>query len=398
MSDRPIARLGGKTPLQAANAPNFDRLAREGMNGLCDVIAPGIRNGSDTGHLALLGYNPYEVYTGRGPFEAIGIGMEVRGGDIAFRCNFSTVGPDGVVKDRRAGRIIEGTKALAEAVNGKEIDGVTCYVKESVAHRCALVLRGPGLSPRVSDVDPHEEGTALHDAQATDGSEGAKKTASVLNRFVRFSMEVLGNHPVNREREAQGLPAANCVVPRGAGEAPILTPFDELNQTRSACVVETGLIAGIGKYVGMAAFHAPGATGGLDSDLTSMGETILDALRDHNFVLVNVKGPDLCGHDNLAEEKVRQIEKLDAMVGQILAGSAPELYIALLADHSTPCEVGDHSGDPVALTIWGEGVRVDRVGRHDEISCAEGAIQRIRGMDLVPILTQFIETQDKFGA
>ncbi len=398
MSDRPCKELGGKTPLQAAHTPNLDRLATEGINGLCDVVRPGIRCGSDTGHLSLLGYDPFQVYTGRGPFEALGIGMDVQGGDVAFRCNFSTIDENRVVTDRRAGRITEGTAELAEVMNGKVIDGVTCYVKESVAHRCALVLNGMGLSSKVSDVDPHEEGKPLSECYALDGSPEGIRTARVVNQFVEVSIELLKKHRINLDREALGLPAANCIVPRGAGQAPNLRPINELHNVNSACVVETGLIRGIGRFVGMTPYDAVGTTGGLDSDLDSMGRLLIDVLVQHNFVLCNVKGPDLCGHDNNPAEKARQVEKLDAMVGMILERSGPGLYVALMSDHSTPCELGDHSGDPVALTIWGEGVRVDAVTRHDEISCGPGSLGRLIGNNVVPILTQFIEVQEKYGA
>lgn len=398
MDDRPNATLGGKTPLQAAHTPNMDRLATEGVNGICDVVATGVRNGSDTGHLAILGYDPFEVYTGRGPFEALGIGMEVAHGDIAFRCNFSTVGTGQVVLDRRAGRISEGTTELAAAVNGMEIEDVKCFVKESVAHRCALVLHGPGLSAKVSDVDPHEEGQPLRECHALDDTPEAEKTARIVNEFVSRSVDTLSKNPINEARAAKGLPLANSIVPRGAGQAPRLEPFNSRNGVNSACVTETGLINGIGKYVGMEPYEAPGATGGTDSDLNSMADTILRVLENHNFVLCNVKGPDLAGHDNEPEEKVRQIEKLDAMIGRLLATAPADLYIALMADHATPCAVGDHSGDPVAITVWGPGVRVDDITRHDEIECAYGGMNRIRGMGIVPTLTQFIETQEKFGA
>src|SRR5919199_3262095 len=135
LGDRRVPELGGKTPLEAADTPTLDRLAAEGETGLMDPIAPGIRGGSDTGHLAILGYDPYKYYPGRGPFEALGIGMDVQRGDLAFRCNFSTVDDDLTVLDRRAGRITEGTAELAAALNGFQCEDVTCYFKESIAHR-----------------------------------------------------------------------------------------------------------------------------------------------------------------------------------------------------------------------------------------------------------------------
>ena len=179
LGDRPVADLDGRTPLEAADTPYLDRVAAEGECGQMDPIAPGIRAGSDTSHLAILGYDPFKVYTGRGPFEALGIGMDVERGDICFRCNFATVEGDltlstdgqftgARVVDRRAQRIAKGTDQLVEAVNGITVEDVTCYVKQSVEHRAALVLRGPGLGAAVSDVDPHEDNLPPHAAVGSD--------------------------------------------------------------------------------------------------------------------------------------------------------------------------------------------------------------------------------------
>src|SRR5690242_13199752 len=198
LGDRPVPELGGQTPLEYARTPTLDALVREGEAGLMDPIAPGVRGGSDTGHLALLGYDPYQYYTGRGPFEAMGIGLPVQRGDISFRCNFATVDDNWVVLDRRAGRITEATDELARALNGMQIEDVTCLFKESVAHRAALVLHGPGLGDKVSDVDPHQAGLKILEARATDANDpGSEKAARILNEFVRRSYEVLNAHPVN---------------------------------------------------------------------------------------------------------------------------------------------------------------------------------------------------------
>lgn len=164
MADRPIESLGGKTPLEAAETPNMDRLASSGINGIMDPIRPGVRAGSDTSHLSILGYDPYSVYTGRGPFEAAGVGLDVRPGDIAFRCNFATADDDLVITDRRAGRIRSGTSQIAEAINSMTLDGfedVEIIFRESTGHRAVLVLRGPGLGDNVSDADPKTEGKPL---------------------------------------------------------------------------------------------------------------------------------------------------------------------------------------------------------------------------------------------
>ena len=399
MADRPVPKLGARTPLEAADNVNMNTLALQGECGLMDPIAVGIRAGSDTSHLAILGYDPYEVYTGRGPFEAAGIGMDVRKGDIAFRCNFSTVDDKMIINDRRAGRIEQGTDQLAAAVNGMQIEDVTCYFKESVAHRGALVLRGPGLGAAVTDADPHEEGAKVHDAHAIDPNDQASaKAARIVNEFVRKSYEALKNHPVNKTREAEGKAPANIILPRGAGVAPHIESFQEKYGLKGAAVVETGLIAGIAVYLGMDVMEAPGATGGLDSDVMSIGRTMLKALEDHDFVLCNIKGCDIAGHDGDAEAKVKFIERVDEVVGMLMEKVDEQTYIILTADHATPISTKDHSGDAVPITFLGPDVRVDSIKAYDERSVVGGGIVRIRGCEVMNILTQLMNTQEKFGA
>ncbi|MHB0999597.1 MAG: 2,3-bisphosphoglycerate-independent phosphoglycerate mutase [Armatimonadota bacterium] len=399
MADRPVPVLGARTPLEAANNVNMNTLALQGENGLMDPIAPGIRAGSDTSHLAILGYDPYACYTGRGPFEAAGIGMDVRGGDIAFRCNFSTVDDDMVITDRRAGRIETGTDQLAVAVNGMQIEDVTCYFKESVAHRGALVLRGPGLGANVTDADPHEVGAMVHEAHAVDPDDAASaKAARIINEFIKKSYEALNTHPVNVQRKAEGKPPANIILPRGAGVAPAMKSFEEKYFMKGASVVETGLIAGIAVYLGMDIVEVEGATGGLDSDVIAIGDAILKSLDDHGFILCNVKGGDIAGHDGGAEAKVKMIERIDTLVGHLMENVDDQTYIILTADHATPVQLMDHSGDPVPITFWGPGVRVDSVQAYDERSMVGGGIMRIRGIDVMNILTQLMNTSEKFGA
>lgn len=399
LGDRPIKDLGDRTPLEATEKPELDLLATQGECGLMDPIAPGVRAGSDTSHLAILGYDPYKYYTGRGPFEAAGIGMDVKKGDIAFRCNFSTVDENMVITDRRAGRITSGTDQLAAAVNGMEINGIQVIFKESVAHRGALILRAPGLSAEITDTDPHHEGAKILVSEAIDPSDEASvKTAAAVNEFVKRSYELLKNHPVNKERIAQGLSPANVILPRGGGIGPSMESFEVEHGLKAACVAETGLINGVARYVGMDIAEAPGATGGPDSNLINMAVEIIAVLKDHDFVLCNVKGADVGGHDNKPDVKMNMVAKLDAMVGYLMSNVPDNTYIVLTADHSTPCAVQDHSGDPVPIVFWGEGVRTDRCEEFDERSVTAGGLGRIRGIDLMKILTQLMNVQEKFGA
>jgi 2,3-bisphosphoglycerate-independent phosphoglycerate mutase len=400
MGDRPLKELGGKTPLEAANTPNMDKMAKEGITGIMDSIKPGIMPGSDTAHLSILGYNPYEVYTGRGPFEAAGVGVDVLPGDIAFRCNFSSANDEGIVTDRRAGRIKEGTNQLAEKINGMKIDGfedVEVIFKESTGHRAVLVLRGEGLSGKVSDADPKVEGKPPKEVKALDDTIEAQKTADVLNKLVKETYNILKDHPVNLEREANGEAPANIIIPRGAGEVPYVESLNEKYNVKSACIAETGLILGIGRLAGMDVIEPDNVTGGVDTDLDSITNTILENLKkDYNFFLINIDGADEAGHDGNAQEKLEFIEKADAVIGEIM--KVPDLYYILTADHSTPISVMNHSGDPVPIVIRGPEVKVDDVNEFNERSTAKGGLCRIRGSDLMNILMDLMNNSEKFGA
>jgi 2,3-bisphosphoglycerate-independent phosphoglycerate mutase len=395
MGDWPTPELDGDTPIEAATKPNLDRLAREGETGLLDPIAPGVRAGSDTAHLAILGFDPYCYYTGRGPFEALGIGMDVQRGDICFRVNFATVDEHGMVIDRRAGRISEGTTELAAALDGLTHDGCTFLFKPSVAHRAALIVRGADLGADVSDADPHAEGVPPLDAQGTDPA--SARTAALVNWFVRESHRILEGHPVNVARVAQGLKPANIALPRGAGGAPELPTFQAHHGFTGALVVEVGLVKGIGRYLDMEVVDVPEATGDLRTDEIAMARAVVDALSRHPFVLCNLKCPDVAGHDFNALDKVEAVQKLDRLAGYLIEHTT-NTYIAVAADHCTPVLVGDHTGEPVPVALWGPHVRVDSVSEYGEYPCAAGSLQRISGADLLPLLTSYMRRQAKFGA
>jgi 2,3-bisphosphoglycerate-independent phosphoglycerate mutase len=401
MADRPLKELGYKTPLEAAKTLNMDKLAEIGINGIMDPISPGIRAGSDTSHISILGYNPYEVYTGRGPFEAAGIGVDVIAGDIAFRCNFSTADDNGIIVDRRAGRIRYGTDKLAESINSLKLDGfedVEVIFKESTGHRAVLVLRGRGLSDKVSDSDPKHEGKPPKEVIPLDESKEAARTAEILNKFVEKSYEVLKNHPVNLKRVEKGENSANIILPRGVGAVPNVPPFNEKYGIKAACIAETGLIKGIGKIAGMDLIDVKGATGGIDTDLESITKSIVDTLKgeDYDFILINIDGADEAGHDGKMEEKINFIEKVDAVIGEVM--KIDDVYFILTADHSTPVAIMDHTGDPVPITIKGPEIRVDGVNKFNERAATSGGLCRIRGSDVMNILMDLMNRSEKFGA
>ncbi len=396
MGDRPSEALGGLTPLEAAETPNMDALAKKGINGMMDPIAPGIRAGSDTAHLSILGYDPYEVYTGRGPFEAAGEGLELMPGDVAFRCNFATL-TDGKISDRRAGRIKEGTHELAASLDGMEIDGVKVIFKESVEHRAVLVLRGEGLSANISDADPHALGP-VHKVKPLDDSPEARRTADIVNTFVKESYERLKDHPVNIKRIEEELPPANIVLPRGAGMVPHLSSFTERYGIKAGAISGVSIVRGVCRLAGMDVLDVEGAKGTAKSDFHAKVVAGLEYLSNGgDFVLINMKAPDLFGHDSDPEGKRDIIEWIDSAF-EPLNDVVDRGIIAITADHSTPCDVGDHSGDPVPLLIAGKGVRTDDVEEFGERSAMKGGLGQIRGNDLLNILFQLAGLSEKFGA
>jgi len=387
LGDRPLTELGHKTPLESTPKPNLDWFAANGVNGLLDPIAPGVVAGSDTSHLALFGYDPREVYTGRGPFEAAGVGIELKAGDIAFRGNFASVDDDMRITDRRAGRIREGAEELAQAVDGLKLGRIRAIVRAGTEHRVALVLRGRGLSPKVTDTDPHEIGAEVLDAKPLKAA--AKATAKAVNAFTKHAHKVLKDHPVNRARIAKGEPPANVIVLRGAGVYPDLVPITERLHLKAAGIAGVALIRGMFRSVGMDLIDVNGATGGLDTDMIAKADAALNALQSYDLVVLHVKAPDLCGHDGNASEKIRVIERMDAMMGHLKAALPSDLIVAMTADHS---------GDPVPVTIFGEGIRVDDVLNFDERSVAHGALGRMRGQDLMNLLLDASNRAEKYGA
>jgi len=397
LGDRGCKALGGMTPLQATSTPNLDWFTENGGSGVMDIIAPGVRPGSDTAHLSLLGHDPYEVYTGRGPFEAAGIGMSVKQGDVAFRCNFSTVNENYEVTDRRAGRIkAPETAELVKSINGMKIKGVEIFVKEGTEHRAALLLRGKGLVPNITDADSHNLGPVA--ASEGKGKKG-EFTASIINEFVRRSHEMMKDHPVNLERRKKGLPEANILLPRGAGSFPKIRSFGEKNGMTGACVAGVGMIKGICGICGLDVIDLPKeCTGGLDTDMIRKADVALDALQKYDFVLMNIKAPDISGHDRAAEQKCEVIKRLDEMAGHLKDNMPSDLVIVFTADHCTPSEVGDHSGDPVPVTIYTETMLKDEATKFSESGCAKGSIGRIRGYDLLPICIDLANRSEKFGA
>ena len=396
LGDRPNKQ--GNTPLKDAHTPTMDKMAKEGICGIMNAVDIGVGPGSDTAHLALLGYNPYTTYTGRGPFEACGVGVDVKTGDIAFRCNFATVDDNLTIIDRRAGRI-KNTEELEQVLDGLKVDGVEVIFKQSGGYRAALVLRGDNLSDKITEGDPHKEGVPIPEIKPLDNSEEAKRTATILNKVIKIAYDKLNSHPVNEERRKNGELPANAILPRGVGMVPNIQPFNEKNDIKGACIAGTGLIKGIAKMVQLDYIDVEGATGTPTTNLKNKADALLNALNTYDFVLINVKGADEASHDGNYELKKEFIEKIDEMLKYILENiDKNEVYITLTGDHSTPIEKKDHSADPIPIVIWGKSVRTDDVETFNEFSTYKGGLCWIKGENIVPILLDLMGKSHKYGA
>ncbi|MDR7870729.1 MAG: 2,3-bisphosphoglycerate-independent phosphoglycerate mutase [Tissierellaceae bacterium] len=398
VGDRPCDILEGKTPLEYARTPNLDKLAMTGTTGIMDVLGPGIPIGTDLGHMILFGYGQKD-YPGRGPIEASGAGLQLEPGDVALRSNFATVDENLNVIDRRAGRIRKNTNLLAASINGMEIDGVKILFKEATEHRAVLVLRGKGLSANITDSDPKvlNGDTKYKKVESTDGSKESIFTANVLNKFLLEANEILKNHDVNKERLQNGELPANFILTRGAGMMPNMKKITDELGFKASCVAAEGTVLGVARLAGFNIVTDTAFTGNLDTNVELKAEYVVKELVNNDFVAVNLKAPDLMGHDNNPKGKVEAIELVDKFVGNILKHDLENTIIAVAADHSTPCERKEHSGDPVPILIAGFGVRRDRIDAFNEVDCSHGGLGRIKGYEFVQILYDYMEIVKKQG-
>jgi len=378
----------GKATLQLADKPILDELAREGSTGLMSTLGRGIIPGSDTAHLALFGYEPRLYYKGRGPFEALGVGLELKQGDVAFRCNFATVDENLRVIDRRAGRLKDEGAELAKSLQGMNIEGVEVIFLSSTEHRGVLVLRGDDLSPAVSDTDPHSAGPLpILESKPIENTKEARKTAYILNEVIKRSKAILSSHPLNKQREREGKPPANVILTRGAGVYKKVESLKDKYGFSSCCIAGSALYKGVAKYVGMEILRVKGATGRLDTDIEAKAKAAREALEKFDLVFVHVKGTDNASHDGNLEGKLSMIKKVNRLA-EIL--KEQDAYLIFTADHSTPISVRRHSSDPVPVVIYGGDVRKDSVQSFDEISVSSGCLGHLTGVELNRIIVDLM--------
>jgi 2,3-bisphosphoglycerate-independent phosphoglycerate mutase len=367
----------------------MDMLASLGVSGLLYAVGCGVNPGSDVANLAILGYDPSGAYSGRGGFEAYGVGMELAVGDLAFRCDFATVDGAFSIVDARAGKVREGLDELAGVLADlklKNYGDVELVYRRSLGNKGVLVLKGDGLSVNVA-ADSPKVGRRADSIKPLDSSKEALKTSLVLKELVRVSYRLLRDHPVNKERRKKGLPPANVVIPWGAGTKPELDLFQRKYGLRGACVAAVSLIKGLCRLAGMTVVDVHGATGDLDTDTNAKAKAALKSLKSHDFVLVHVEAPDEASHEGDVRGKIAIIQKIDQMVGAILDNvDLNDICVALLSDHVTSTELRVHTADPTPITIAGCGVVKDEVSSYNETSARRGRLGYIYGRDVMPIL------------
>lgn len=353
MADRPIEELGGKTPLEFASTPKMDELASKGEIGMVHTIPEGMKPGSDTANLSVLGYNPRKFYSGRSPLEALSIGVPMKDTDIALRCNIVTLSEeeenyeDRTIIDHSSGEIsTEECAVLLEAVKKElESDIFRFYVGTSYRH-CLIWENG-----QVVDlVQPHDVlGQKIGDKLPEN---------EMLRYMMKKSYEILACHPINIERKKKGLNPANSCWFWGAGTKPALYPFEERARVKGAMISAVDLLKGIAVGTSMKVITVEGANGGLDTNYEGKAQAAVDVLtkEGYDYVYVHLEGPDEMGHQGSVEKKVKAIEYLDSRIIQpIVEGleAAGEAFrMVILPDHPTPICIRTHSSESVPYLLY----------------------------------------------
>jgi 2,3-bisphosphoglycerate-independent phosphoglycerate mutase len=367
----------GKTELEAAQTPNLDALAAQGTLGLADPIAPGITPGSGPGHLGLFGYDPLQFRIGRGVLEAVGIDMHLTDNDLAARGNFCSVDAQGLIADRRAGRIPTETCArLCGLLEKVRIPGVDVIVRPVREHRFVVLFRGDGLEEGLSETDPQEIGKSPLPVRAE--AERARHAAEVANLFVAEAKKLLAaEHP------------ANMVLLRGFSKYPKIPRLTEIYGVRAGVIAVYPMYRGLARLVGMEAIKA--------------GDTVADeftALERHfgqfDFFFVHIKKTDSYGEDGSFDKKVHVIEEVDRELPRLLA-LKPDVVL-ITGDHSTPATHKAHSWHPVPVLLWSKWCRPDGASGFSERECRFGGLGRVRAAELMPIMMGYAERLTKFGA
>ncbi len=369
----------GKTVLEQAEIPNLDRLAARSVCGLTDPVSRGITPGSGPAHLSLFGYDPLKYQIGRGVLEALGIGLELTCDDLACRGNFATIDENGVITDRRAGRIsTEKNQELCSLLQKEitEIDGVKVIIRSGKEHRFVVVFRGKGLEDGISDADPQLNGKKIKYAEAL--REESKLSVLIINRFIDRCLEILkGHHP------------ANAILLRGVAKHPELPSMGELYKLNSAAIASYPMYRGLARLVGM--------------NILNTGDTIADEFatlkenfQDYDFFYLHIKKTDSYGEDGNFEAKRKVVEEVDRYISEVLQLN-PEVLV-ITGDHSTPAALAAHSWHPNPFLLYSKYIRIDDVQHFSENEFVRGGLGRFPAKEAMPLMLANALKLEKYGA
>lgn len=381
VGDIATEETGFRTPLEAARTPNLDALAKYSAQGRMIPVAPGITPGSGPGHLGLFGYDPLEYEVGRGVIEALGLGIDLKHGDVAARANFCSLDPKGIVTDRRAGRIdtkvCEAQVALL-AKKIKKIGNVEVIIKAGKGHRFVVVFRGQGLEGPISDTDPHREGLPIATAKPLAKSAKTTQTAKVVAEFYKQALPLL-----------KTCKPANGFLLRGIAHQLRIPTFEERYGLRAAAIAIYPMYKGLAQLVGMKKVEGP-------ATVKDEFVAAVDALKAFDFVFVHVKGTDMAGEDGNFQAKVAAIEETDAALA-ILMKQMPTV-LAVTGDHSTPVPVKGHSWHPQPVMIYSDIAGWDGLDRFTERAANSGSLGVFEAKYLIRLMQANAKRLDKFGA
>lgn len=384
MADEPIESLGNKTPLAYAATPVMDRISKKAEIGMVHTIPDGMKPGSDTANLSVLGYDPKIYYSGRSPLEALSIGVPMKNTDIALRCNIVTISEDDVpfeektIIDHSSGEIsTEDCAVLLEAVRKElETDRYKFYVGTSYRH-CLIWDKGEvvELTP------PHDVLTRVIGEYLP--------ADEMLRGMMKKSYEILVNHPINLERKKKGLNPANCCWFWGAGTKPMLTSFEEKTGKKGMMVSAVDLLKGIAAGAGMGVSIVEGANGGLHTNYEGKTDAALKAILEdgYDFAYIHIEAPDEMGHQGSVERKVQAIEYLDARVlkplTERLDGEKTDYRLLVLPDHPTPIRVRTHTADDVPYMLYDSTAPLEKEWNYNEAEAHDSGNYIAQGYQMI---------------
>jgi 2,3-bisphosphoglycerate-independent phosphoglycerate mutase len=366
-----------RTELQTADIPNLDRMAADSITGLSMPVDYGVTPGSGPGHLALFGYDPLKFEVGRGVLEALGIDFDLQRSDLAARGNFCTMDANGLIVDRRAGRIPTAEMLpVAEMLKEIKVPGVEVIIEPVVDYRFVLILRGEGLDDGLAQTDPEREGVAPLPVRAT--RQSSERAAELVNEFVAKAREKIKNHP-----------RANGVLLRGFAKYPDLPPLPEVTGMRAGAFAVYPMYRGLAKLVGMNV--APG--GGTPQSQLDYLKANWDS---YDFFFYHFKKADAAGEDGNFRAKVQALEEFDALVPQLRELGADVMMVG--GDHSTPSQMASHSWHPVPFMIWAKEAVGDENDEFNESACRKGALGVFPAKEALSLAMANAGRLMKFGA